>query len=38
MAALARHAMAEAALACGDLRQRVADWKSRFFRGELGAL
>ena len=31
MAALARHAVAERALARADLRQRVADWKSRFF-------
>lgn len=31
MAALARHAIAERALAQEDLRQRVADWKSRFF-------
>jgi hypothetical protein len=31
MAALARHAIAGRALACDDLRQRVADWKSRFF-------
>ena len=31
MAALARHAIAERALAREDLRQRVADWKSRFF-------
>lgn len=31
MAALARHAIAERALARDDLRQRVADWKSRFF-------
>jgi hypothetical protein len=31
MAALARHAVAERALADDDLRQRVADWKSRFF-------
>jgi len=31
MAALARHAVVDRALACGDLRQRVADWKSRFF-------
>jgi hypothetical protein len=31
MAALARHAVAEPALACQELRQRVADWKSRFF-------
>ncbi len=31
MAALAQHAIAERALACEDLRQRVADWKSRFF-------
>ena len=31
MAALARHAIAERALARDDLRQRVANWKSRFF-------
>jgi hypothetical protein len=31
MAALARHASVERALARDDLRQRVADWKSRFF-------
>lgn len=31
MAALARHGVVERALACADLRQRVADWKSRFF-------
>jgi hypothetical protein len=31
MAALARHAIAERALASDDLRQRVANWKSRFF-------
>ena len=31
MAALARHAVAERALARDDLRQRVANWKSRFF-------
>ena len=31
MAALARHAIVERALSCDDLRQRVADWKSRFF-------
>jgi len=31
MAALARHDSASRALARGDLRQRVADWKSRFF-------
>lgn len=31
MAALARHAVVDRALARGDLRQRVADWKSRFF-------
>ena len=31
MAALARHAVVERALARADLRQRVADWKSRFF-------
>ena len=31
MAALARHDSAGRALARGDLRQRVADWKSRFF-------
>jgi len=31
MAALARHAVAERALARDDLRQRVASWKSRFF-------
>jgi hypothetical protein len=31
MAALARHAIAQRALAREDLRQRVADWKSRFF-------
>lgn len=31
MAALARHAVTERALARDDLRQRVADWKSRFF-------
>jgi hypothetical protein len=31
MAALSRHALAESALARKDLRQRVADWKSRFF-------
>jgi hypothetical protein len=31
MAALARHAVAERALARNDLRQRVANWKSRFF-------
>jgi len=31
MAALARHAVAEQALARGELRQRVANWKSRFF-------
>jgi hypothetical protein len=31
MAALARHAVAERALAHDDLRQRVANWKSRFF-------
>lgn len=31
MAALARHAVVDRALARADLRQRVADWKSRFF-------
>lgn len=31
MAALARHAVVERALAAAELRQRVADWKSRFF-------
>lgn len=31
MAALARHAVAERALTRDDLRQRVANWKSRFF-------
>lgn len=31
MAALARHDIAERALALGDLRQRVVIWKSRFF-------
>jgi hypothetical protein len=31
MAALARHGVAERALAATELRQRVADWKSRFF-------
>jgi quinol monooxygenase YgiN len=31
MAALANHPIAESALARQDLRQRVADWKSRFF-------
>ncbi|MGA3285095.1 MAG: nucleotidyl transferase AbiEii/AbiGii toxin family protein [Verrucomicrobiota bacterium] len=31
MAALARHDVAERALARDDLRQRVANWKSRFF-------
>ncbi len=31
MAALSRHAIAERALARDDLRQRVANWKSRFF-------
>ena len=31
MAALAQHPLAESALANGDLRQRVADWKQRFF-------
>jgi hypothetical protein len=31
MAALARHAPADRALADKDLRQRVRDWKSRFF-------
>jgi len=31
MAALARRAIADRALAREDLRQRVADWKSRFF-------
>ena len=31
MAALASHAIADRALAWGELRQRVADWKSRFF-------
>lgn len=31
MAALAKHAVADRALARDDLRQRVADWKSRFF-------
>ncbi|MEI7730806.1 MAG: nucleotidyl transferase AbiEii/AbiGii toxin family protein [Verrucomicrobiota bacterium] len=31
MAALARHAVVETALANTDLRQRVADWKNRFF-------
>ena len=31
MAALARHATAESALVRDDLRQRVANWKSRFF-------
>jgi hypothetical protein len=31
MAALAGHDVVERALACADLRQRVADWKSRFF-------
>lgn len=31
MAALAQHAIAERALAREDLRQRVAEWKSRFF-------
>jgi hypothetical protein len=31
MAALARHSAAESALARDDLRERVANWKSRFF-------
>jgi hypothetical protein len=31
MAALARHAVLERALARAELRQRVADWKNRFF-------
>ncbi len=31
MAALASHAVLEAALAQADLRQRVVDWKNRFF-------
>jgi hypothetical protein len=31
MAELARHSIFESALARDDLRQRVADWKSRFF-------
>jgi hypothetical protein len=31
MAALARHAIADRAIERDDLRQRVADWKSRFF-------
>jgi len=31
MAALARHSIADHALADKDLRQRVADWKGRFF-------
>ena len=31
MAALARHEIAERALAQAELRQRVADWKRRFF-------
>jgi hypothetical protein len=31
VAALARHAVTESALARDDLRQRVADWKSLFF-------
>jgi hypothetical protein len=31
MAALAKHAIADRALVRDDLRQRVADWKSRFF-------
>jgi hypothetical protein len=31
MAALSRHNLAESALARKDLRQRVADWKSRLF-------
>ncbi len=31
MAALANHAVANSALAAADLRQRVVDWKSRFF-------
>jgi len=31
VAALARPAIADRALACVELRQRVADWKSRFF-------
>lgn len=31
MAALARHGVVERALAAAELRQRVADWKSRFF-------
>jgi hypothetical protein len=31
MAALARHEVVERALAAAELRQRVADWKSRFF-------
>ncbi len=31
MAALAGHAVADRALARGDLRQRVADWKRQFF-------
>jgi hypothetical protein len=31
MAALAVHKISEGALARDDLRQRVADWKSRFF-------
>ena len=31
MAALARHAVLECALARAELRQRVADWKNRFF-------
>jgi hypothetical protein len=31
MAALANHPIAPRALACGELRERVATWKSRFF-------
>lgn len=31
MAALARHGLADRALAAAELRQRVVDWKSRFF-------
>ena len=31
MASLARHAVADRALVRGDLRQRVANWKSHFF-------
>ncbi len=38
MAALAHHSILESALARGDLRQRVVDWKSRFFSSELGTL